>query len=216
MFNYKDFETVNIEGKRIYLISDEKMYPSITTVLGQTDSEKKSVLEAWRARVGNEKADKVSRDAASRGTNVHLMIERHLKGIDPKLDEFPESHRNMFLSLRLELKKINKVIGQEVILFSDTLGVAGRCDLIAEYKDTLTIIDYKTSNRVKSIDEIEDYWLQAAFYAISHDEMFNTNIQKLVIMMGVENKLPLVFKKTIDDDLLLKLFSRVSKFYENL
>lgn len=217
MFNYKDCETVNVDGKRIYLISDDQMYPSITTVLGQSlEPEKANVLAAWRARVGNAKADKISQDAATRGTNVHLMLERQLKGEDPKLEEFPESHQKMFKSLRLEIKRINKVYGQEVVLYSDALGVAGRCDLVAEYNNTLTIVDYKTSSRVKSADEIGDYWLQAAFYATAHNEMFGTNIDKMVILMGVENHLPLVFKKTLDDDLLMKLCERVSTFYSRL
>jgi ATP-dependent exoDNAse (exonuclease V) beta subunit len=144
------------------------------------------------------------------------MLERHLKGEDVKMDEFPAAHANMYKSLRLELKKINKVYGQEVVLYSDALGVAGRCDLVAEYQNTLTIVDYKTSSRVKSVDEIGDYWLQTAFYAMAHNEMFGTNIDKLVILMGVENKMPMVFKKTINDEMLLKLCERVSTFYKNL
>ena len=216
-FDYKDYSTVNVDGKRIYQISDEKYYPSITTVLGQTLlPEKKNYLDAWKARVGSAKANQITNDAATRGTNTHLMLERFLKGEDPKIEEFPEAHASIFKSLRLELRKINKVYGQEVVLFSDVLGVAGRCDLIAEYQGTLSIVDYKTSSRVKVADEIGDYWLQAAFYAIAHNEMFGTNIEKLVIMMGVENKLPMIFRKTIDDEMLLKLSERVSAFYERL
>lgn len=217
-FDYLDYETVNVDGKRIYQISDEKYYPSITTVLGQSlPAEKSSYLDAWRARVGNAKANQITDDAATRGTNTHTMLERHLKGEVPyKDDEFPEAHVNVFKSLRLELRKINRVYGQEVVLFSDDLGVAGRCDLIAEYQGTLAVVDYKTSSRVKSKEEIGDYWLQAVFYAIAHNEMFGTNIEKLVIMMGVENHLPMIFRKVIDDDLLLQLSERVSAFYSKL
>jgi len=216
-FKYLDYETINVEGKRVYQISDEKYYPSITTVLGQSQPmEKQNVLNAWRARVGNKKADQVSADACNRGTNTHLMLERFLRGEDPQLETFPPDHVNIFKSLRLELKKINRVYGQEVVLFSDVLGVAGRCDLVAEHQGTLAIVDYKTSSRVKAANEIEDYWLQAAFYATAHNEMFGTEIEKLIIMMGVENKLPLIFRKVIDDDLLMKLSERVCKFYETL
>ena len=216
-FTYQDYSTINVDGKRIYQISDEKYYPSITTVLGQTLlSEKKSYLDAWKARVGNAKADQITNDACTRGTNTHLMLERYLRGEDPGLAEFPEAHGNIFKSLRLELRKINKVEGQEVVLYSDILGVAGRCDLIAEYQGTLAVVDYKTSSRVKNADEIGDYWIQTAFYAIAHNEMFGTNIEKLVIMMGVENHLPMIFRKVIDDDLLLKLSERVSEFYSRL
>lgn len=216
-FNYIDCETVNVDGKRLYQISDEKYYPSITTVLGQTlEPEKKNILNNWRARVGNKEADRVSKAACDRGTNTHLMLERYLRNEDPQVESFPQDHASIFKSLRLELRKINKIYGQEVVLYSDVLGVAGRCDLIAEYQGEIALVDYKTSSRVKSKDEIGDYWLQCAFYAAAHNELFGTDIKKMIIMMGVENKLPLIFKKVIDDDLLLKLSTRVCEFYEKL
>lgn len=216
MFTYRDYETVSLDGRRIYVI-DDNLYPSITTVLSGTRTQETSnALEAWRNRIGHKKADKVSTDAATRGTNLHLMMERALGGQDPKLDEFPQEHVNMFKSLRLETRKINKVFGQEVVLFSHTMQMAGRCDLVGEYNGEIAIVDYKTSTRVKSEYEIGDYWLQIAFYATAHNEMFGTDINKMVILMGVENKLPMVFKKTIDDELLLKLSERVCDFYAKL
>jgi len=216
-FKYKDAETINVEGKRVYQISDEKYYPSITTVLGHTlETEKKNVLSAWKARVGSKEADRISSAACNRGTNTHLMLERYLRNEDPLLETFPVEHVKIFSSLRLELRKINKVFGQEVVLHSDILGIAGRCDLVAEYQGTLAIVDYKTSSRVKSADEIGDYWIQAAFYATAHNEMFGTNIEKLVIMMGVENHLPMIFRKKLDDELLLKLSERACEFYAKL
>lgn len=216
-FTYQDYSTINVDGKRIYQISDEKYYPSITTILGQTLlSEKKNYLDAWKARVGNAKAKQITDDACTRGTNTHLMLERYLRGEDPGLAEFPETHGNIFKSLRLELKKITKVYGQEVVLYSDMLAVAGRCDLIAEYQGILSIVDYKTSSRVKSKEEIGDYWLQCAAYLIMHNEMFGTEIENMIILMGVENKLPMVFKKTITEELVEVLFNRVTNFYSSL
>ena len=160
-------------------------------MLGHTlEAEKSKVLDAWRARVGNKEADRISKAAADRGTNTHLMLERYLKGEDPRVEDFSQEHAGFFLSLRLELKNINKVYGQEVVLYSHDLGVAGRCDLVAEYKGELAILDYKTSSRVKDQSEIKDYWLQTAFYAIAHNEMFGTNIKKMVILMPVLNRLP--------------------------
>jgi ATP-dependent exoDNAse (exonuclease V) beta subunit len=217
VFNYTDYNTVTLEGKRFYALGGDKYYPSITTVLGNTQDEATtSVLNAWRARVGNAAAQKKTEDAAQRGTNTHLMLERFLKGEDPKLHEFPDAHVKIFNSLRLELKKINKVYGQEVVLFSDDFRIAGRCDLVAEYQGELAIVDYKTSSRVKSKDEIGDYWKQAAFYASAHNEMFGTDIKKLVILMGVENHLPLVFKKMMDEELIVELALRTEEFYNKL
>lgn len=216
-FKYRDYETINVDGKRIYQISDDKYYPSITTMLGHTiETEKKDVLNAWKARVGHREADKIASSAALRGTNTHTMLERYVRNEDPQTESFPPDHVKVFSSLRLELRKINKVFGQEVVLYSDILGIAGRCDLVAEYQGNMAIVDYKTSSRVKSIDEIGDYWIQAAFYATAHNEMFGTNIEKLVILMGVENHLPMVFRKTLTDELLLKLAERSSEFYAKL
>lgn len=216
-FNYVDCDTISLDGRRVYHISDEKYYPSITTMLGGTiEPEKKKYLDNWKARVGSKEAQRISEAACNRGTNTHLMLERFLRNEDPQLDTFPPEHVKVFNSLRLEVKKINKVYGQEVVLYSDILGIAGRCDLIAEYKGVLSIVDYKTSTRVKSADEIGDYWIQCAFYAMAHNEMFGTNIEKLVIMMGVENHLPMIFRKTIDDELLLKLSERTCEFYDKL
>ena len=218
MFEYKEFNAEMIQGLGRVYHTPLGPYPSITTMLGKSaPAEKTSYLDAWRARVGNAKADKITNDAATRGTNTHLMLERYVNGDEPyKEGEFPETHINVFKSLRLELRKINKVYGQEVVLYSDLLGVAGRCDLVAEYQGVLSIVDYKTSSRVKSKDEIGDYFLQTLFYAIAHNEMFGTNIEKLVIMMGVENHLPMIFRKVIDDELLLELSERVSAFYSKL
>lgn len=215
MFDYKELSAEMIQGLGRVYHTPLGPYPSITTMLGQSaPAEKTSYLDAWRARVGNAKANQITNDAATRGTNTHLMLERYVNGQEAyKEGEFPEGHIKVFKSLKLELKKINKVYGQEVVLYSDTLQVAGRCDLVGEYQGTMSIIDYKTSSRVKSKEEIGDYWLQTAFYAIAHNEMFGTDIQKLVILMGVENHLPMVFKKTITEELVTELFDRVTKFY---
>ena len=77
-----------------------------------------------------------------------------------------------------------------------------------------SIIDYKTSNYPKNKNDIEDYWIQTAFYAIAHNEMFNTNITNLVIIMGVNNKLPLVFKSKINQSMIEKLNNRCNQFKE--
>ena len=216
-FPYVDKQTIQVMGRRFYDIDAERAYPSITTVLGHTEpEEQKGWIDKWRNRVGHAKADKIRDDAGVRGTNVHLMLERKVRGEDPKTDEFPSEHVKIFNSLRVELSKVNTVYGQEVVLYSDVFGVAGRCDMIAEYQGELAIVDYKTSTRSKSLEDIGNYWLQTTFYALAHNEMFGTDISKLVIMMGVENKLPLCFKKRITDEMIVELDDRAKKFYDEM
>jgi genome maintenance exonuclease 1 len=88
--------------------------------------------------------------------------------------------------------------------------------MIADYEGELSIVDYKSSTRVKNKEDIEDYWVQTAFYALAHNEMFGTKIEKLVILMGVENKLPMVFKHRITDDLIVQLAARTGEFYDEM
>lgn len=215
-FVYKEYETEQVLGKRFYNLGSV-LYPSITTVLGNTlPKEDEDWLEKWRARVGREEAAKKSLAATTRGTNVHTMLERFVRGDDPKLDEFPQEHQRVFKSLKLEARKINKIYGQEVVLFSNAFEVAGRCDHIGEWEGVPAIIDYKTSGKPKSEADIQDYWLQATFYALAHNEMYGTDIRKLVILMGVENSLPLTFKHTITEKHIELLAERTATFYDKL
>ena len=216
-FDYKDYKTETVIGRRFYDLGEIGLFPSITTVLGHTPTEEtKSWLSAWKSRVGEAEAARKSKAATDRGTNVHTMLERFVRGEDVLASTFPDEHVRVFNSMKLELTKVNAVYGQEVVLYSETLGVAGRCDMVAEHQGELAIVDYKTSSRIKDASDISDYWIQAAFYALAHNEMFGTNIEKLVIIMGVENKLPLVFKKRITEDLIVDLFTRTDKFYAEM
>jgi genome maintenance exonuclease 1 len=216
-YNYVDYKTEQVLGRRFYDLGEIGLYPSITTVLGHTPTEEtKAWLGTWKARVGESEAARKSKLATDRGTNVHTMLERHVRGEDIRKAEFPDDHVRVFNSMKLELTKVGAVVGQEMVLYSNTFKVAGRCDMVAEHQGELSIVDYKTSTRIKDASDIGDYWIQTAFYALAHNEMYGTNIEKLVIMMGVENKLPLVFKKRLDEQMILDLLARTDKFYAEL
>jgi len=216
-FNYKDYSTVNLNNMRFYDI-EGCHYPSITTVLGNTmEPEKKKSLENWRNSLGAAKADKFSKDAADRGTQIHLMCERFLKGetVVQKPNEFSPQIIGMFNGLKLKLGKIKQIWGQEVVLFSHDLEVAGRCDLIGVYNDFPAIIDFKTSTRLKDKSKIGDYVLQITAYAKMHNEMFGTEINKGVILMITEQGFPSEFHYTTSEH-TLALEKRVKEFYTRL
>lgn len=215
-FEYKDLETISVDNRRWYHVEGDLHYPSITTILGQTQSEEKqSRLDAWRKSIGAEKADKVLKDAGERGTAVHLMCERLLQGHENPTEGQKDDHIRLYNSIKLHLKKVNEVWGQEVALYSHVLQVAGRTDLIGVYNGIPSIIDFKTSLRNKTDKEIEDYWVQVTFYALAHNEMFDTNIMHGVVIMAVENNLPLIFKKDLLPYVSL-LADRIDKFYNSL
>ena len=112
-------------------------------------------------------------------------------------------------------KKIDEVWGQEVVLYSLIEKIAGRCDCIGVYKGVPSIIDFKTSMRLKGYDNIEDYKYQLAFYALAHNEMFGTSINQGVILMVTNDGFPLEFLVDLNK-YYDKLKLRIAMFYQKL
>ena len=181
-------------GKRSYTLPDGSSVPSVTTVLGAM---KKDAIMAWRKKVGEEKANQISKKASGRGTNVHSMCEEYLN--NEKLGVYMPDAIEMFLSIKPYLNKINNIHYQEQALWSTQLGMAGRVDCIAEYEGELSVIDFKTSKRVKSHEDIEDYFWQTTAYALMYEELVGMPIHNLVIIMAVEDNKPLIFKQKTED-----------------
>jgi len=201
MFNYcppkniDDLKSQTLsDGKRYYTLPDGTNLPSVTTVLGAM---KKDAIMAWRKRVGDEVANAISKKATSRGTNVHTLCERYLNN-DSLGDIMPDA-KEMFNDIKPLLDQIDNIHYQEQALWSTKLGLAGRVDCIAEFAGTLSVIDFKTSKKVKSIKDIEDYFWQTAAYALMYEELVGTPINQLVIVMAVENSKPLLFIQKTED-----------------
>ena len=215
-FNYPDVSTIEELNLRWYLVDDETAFPSITSMLGKTMPEEKRLsLENWKKSIGEAEAERISHEATTNGTAVHLLIELHLGGQPINEAEFTDQQLKSFKSLKGYLKKIDEVWGQEVALYSRELMIAGRCDCIGVYKGKPSILDWKTSSKIKDDSMIEDYKYQLAFYARAHNEMFGTNIDHGVVLMATKDGFPLEFcvdlNKYYD-----KLETRVQYFYELL
>lgn len=203
MFNHvqislPEVTTETINRKRFYVTPEGNKYPSITTVLS---NRKKEGLFEWRKRVGNDVANYVARTSASRGTKVHHMCEDYLNN---EFDE--EKHRKNFLPFCLfnqlkdqALLNVNNIYAQEAGLYSDKYKVAGRVDCIAEYKDTLSIIDFKTSSRERSDDWNENYYIQGSAYAEMFEERTKIKIDQVVILVVTEDGTVQEFVKNKQD-----------------
>ena len=198
------------DGKRYYTTPDGVRLPSVTTVLGA--KKKQSIME-WRHRVGEEAANKISRQASSRGTNLHTLCEKYLNN-DPKylLKSMPDALQ-MFKSIKPLLHRIDNIHYQEQALWSTKIGLAGRVDCIAEFDGKLSVIDFKTSRRIKTKENIEDYFAQCTAYACMYEELIGTPIEQVVVIMAVENEEPLLFIEKTEDyvDVLLDYID----FYRN-
>lgn len=182
------------DGKRFYVTPNGFKLPSVTTVVG---AQKKQAIMEWRRRVGDEVANKISRQATSRGTNVHTLCERYLN--NESLGEVMPDAMEMFLSIKPLLNHINNIHYQEVALWSEQLGLAGRVDCIAEFNGVLSVIDFKTSKKIKAKEDIEDYFWQTTAYALMYEELVGKPIDNLVIIMAVQNDKPLIFKQKTAD-----------------
>ena len=184
------------DGKRVYTLPDGIKLPSVTTVVGYF--KKKEIIE-WRERVGEEEANRVSRLASTKGRKVHTICEKYLNNDVSYLDGVMPDSKQAFKSIQPYLDKINNIHYQEQVLYSKSIGLAGRVDCIGEYEGVLSVIDFKTSKRHKERDDILDYFWQTTAYACMYQEMIGTPINQLVIIMTVEGSKPLIFKeKTID------------------
>ena len=188
--------TENINGKRNYVTPSGELYPSITTVLGELS---KAAIQAWRKRVGEEEANKISGKASRRGTSVHSVCESYIKNEEEFLDGETPHIVELFKTIEPFFERINNVHGVELALYSDHFGIAGRTDLIAEFDGTLSIIDYKTSNRTKKKEWCEGYFAQGAFYGVAYEELTKIPVPQVVIIMAVENETPQLFVEKRDD-----------------
>ena len=191
----KDLKTENIEGKRFYVTPKGNKYVSITSLLGNLS--KQSIIE-WRRRVGEAEANKISRQASSRGTRVHNICESYIKNQEGILEGVLPDAIDMFNSIVPLLDRIDNIHVAEGALYSDDLGVAGRTDLIGEFDEKLSVIDYKTSRKKKTWEMCHAYFMQGAFYAHAYEELTGISINDIVIIMAVESDKPLLFRETKD------------------
>ena len=185
---YDDLDTTTTNSGRNYLTPDGHQYPSVTTVLSILNED---IIKAWRQRVGEEEANRISGKAANRGTRVHSIVEKYLNNEDTT--EFLPHIRQSLENLKPVLNGVGTIFGLEVPLYSHHLGLAGRCDCIAQYNGVPSIIDFKTSRYIKKKEKISNYFAQGAAYSIMFEERTGIVAPNIVIIMDVDHEKPLVF-----------------------
>lgn len=217
MFNHVKHDVVlptltrkTTDTGRKYFTPEGNAYPSITTVLGVLNKEG---IIAWRKRVGEEEANKISRQASVRGTAVHKLAEDYLNN-EPNWKEgaMPSNLFSFEDIKKIMDKRLDNIWMQEVFLYSDRLKTAGQVDCIAEFDGQLSIIDFKTSRKPKQEEWITSYFIQASFYAAAFYERTGIPIKQGVILITVDHNEPQVFKINTYD--YLEHFLNVRKEYK--
>lgn len=172
------------EFEKFFPVTDGKFevrYPSVTRILGALSD--KSFLEEWIARVGQEEADRISKESTEFGEALHSRIENFLMG-EPLEELKPGRLSFTFDSLlgKLRFKKV-KPIGLEVPLQSHVVKVQGRCDFVGYVDGELVILDWKTSKKPRMKSWNDSYFIQAAAYALCFKEMTGILPKKLCIVI---------------------------------
>tara|TARA_B100000902_G_scaffold152112_1_gene148659 strand:+ start:6886 stop:7557 length:672 start_codon:yes stop_codon:yes gene_type:complete len=187
MFNHVEIEYPSlsrqmVDGVRYYDTPDGQKLVSITSIISHYNRE---IFIKWRKKVGNDEANRVTKQATSRGTDMHTLAEYYLRNKDlPTVQPLSEF---LFKQAKGEIDKIDNIHAIEQSLFSYELGVAGSVDCIAEYDGELAVIDFKTAKKPKPRDWVDHHFVQCAAYACMLYEMTGIMVKKFVIIMSCEN-----------------------------
>lgn len=189
-FDYKELKRQSINGKRYYKLAESDEFlpmASVTTILDSTKPEEsKKALADWKKRVGHQRANAITKEAAGRGTRMHKYLEDYVAS-----GEFPTPGTNPYakqanqmakIVVENGLKHVTEYWGMEVPVCHPDI-YAGTTDCVGVHKDGEAIIDFKQTNKPKKREWIEDYFLQLTAYGEAHNILYGTNINKGVIMM---------------------------------
>ena len=210
MFNHIDvnlpqLERETIDGVRYYKVPDLEQLLKLVSITSVTSHKNRQFFADWRKKIGEEKADKITRQATSRGTDMHTLVEYLLK--NETLPEVQPLSEYLFKIARPKLNNINNIHALESSLYSKVLGIAGTVDCIAEYNGELAIIDFKTSKKPKPVEWIEHYFVQCMAYGCMLYELTGISIKKLVIIMACENGECVVYEE-YDKEKYIKLLTQ--------
>ena len=217
-FVYPKSQRSLIQGQRHYDIEQTKL-PSVTTILSATQSEeKRQSLAKWKARLGDQAADRVRDIAALRGTAMHTFLEAYVRGTGHKdLTSIGKEAEPMAQRIiEAGLGDLNEVWGSEVTLYYPGL-YAGATDVVGIYNGRESIIDFKQTNKPKRREWIEDYFIQLGAYAMAHNYVYRTQIQSGIILMCSKDKLFQKFEVTDKEfvDYQHKFLKKVDQYYRD-
>lgn len=200
LFLFEQLPVEEIEGVRYYTTPQGDRFKSVTTILSEYyDASKKSGMVAWKERIGETQANKITKMAARKGTSIHSMFEKYLLNTEnPTKGQMPFNIQ-LFKDLKPFLDKIEEVNAIEAPLYSYNLKTAGKTDCIGIYEGTRSIIDFKGSVKPKKEEWIENYFVQTAAYATMCEELKNIEVPQIVVMVAVDHDKPQIFIKKTDN-----------------
>ena len=200
-----ELERETIDGVRYYKVPTEEELLKLVSITSITSHFNREIFINWRKKVGEEEAEKITKAATSRGTDMHSLVENYLDNKD--LPSVAPMADFLFKIAKTNLNRINNIYALEGSLYSKQLGIAGTVDCIAEYDGELAIIDFKTSKKPKPREWIEHYFVQCMAYGCMLYELTGISVKKLVIIMACENGECVVYEER-DKSKYIKLLSK--------
>ena len=180
-YTYVNASRIEDQGTRLYDVNGSRL-PSVTTILGATKDQQ--FLKEWKAKVGEEEADRIKNLSSRRGTAMHKFLEHYIlgTGYDDLTGLGQEAKAMAQKVIEIGLAPVEEYYGSEVTMYYPGL-YAGSTDLVCSHNGVDAIVDFKQANRPKKREWIEDYYLQIAAYAMAHDYVHQSNIEQGVIMV---------------------------------
>ena len=205
-----ELERETIDGIRYYKVPDEQELLKLVSITSITSHFNREIFINWRKKVGEEEAEKITKAATSRGTDMHSLVENYLDNKD--LPPVAPMADFLFKIAKTNLNRINNIYALEGSLYSKQLGIAGTVDCIAEYDGELAIIDFKTSKKPKPREWIEHYFVQCMAYGCMLYELTGISVKKLVIIMACENGECVVYEERDKSKYIKLLTEYIRKF----
>ena len=190
---------------------DDKLYPSITTVLAHA-GKKDLGFENWLERVGIEEAERIRDERGRHGTIIHNHIENMI------LEKRKLETDNLYVQSLMRpfetaiSQNLTELYAVEQFMISKKLGVAGTVDLVGKWNDKIAVIDWKTSKNLKDYHQITNYFIQGCAYTAMFYEMTGTLCDEIVIVMGIDGVVrPSIFR--VDPNSFIReLMKRIRQF----
>lgn len=210
---FPDLEAITLPtGKRVYTTPEGNHYPSITTILSSTGD--KTGLEAWKKRVGKEKAAKIVKEATENGSAMHDILEAHCLGLP-----YDASNQVAMQMAKFGIKSLDKnlthVVQTEACLYSDRLRIAGRTDMVCFWKDKLCVLDYKNrgTKEFKKESHCLTHKLQICFYSQAIEERISRFPKVGVILQLNTFGCNVIEFDPLSKELKYELSKRIEEYY---
>lgn len=206
-----DLKREEYNGKRYYISPSGKKLPSVTTFLSHFKGDS---IAKWRKKVGEEEANRISKRASTRGTKFHSLMESYISNQERDCfltEDLMPDMKQAFFDMVPTIDRIDNVHYLETMLYSETLGLAGQVDCIAEFDGIPSIIDFKTSLKLKKEEWILNYFEQCTCYSLMYEEMTGIQCKQIVVLISVDHENPQIFIKN-RRDYIPELANKIKQF----